>query len=626
MHETARTGRVTGARHTNPGPGAHIVDDGVLFRVWAPRRTSLTLVLEGDGKRSMARRDDGYFELHVPGVGGGQRYCFELEVGTRADPASRFQPNGVFGPSMVVDHASFAWTDAGWGGAPPPHRQVIYELHVGTFTHEGTWAGAAKKLPELAALGVTTVEIMPIAEFSGRFGWGYDGVFFFAPFHRYGAPDDLRAFVDAAHATGLAVILDVVYNHCGPVGSVLNDFSDRYFSQHQSDWGAGFNLDGEESQPVRDFMRANARQWIEHYHFDGLRFDAVHALVDQSPEHILDELSRNAREAAGRKPLFIVGENEAQDVRRLKTPATRQAGLDSMWNEDFHHAAFVRLTGRREAYFTDYWGTANEFASMARWGCLYQGQWYSWQKNGRGTDTRALASSALVCFLENHDQIANTGFGERLHHSVDPCLWRAMTALLLLGPGVPMLFQGQERASRAPFTYFADHEGDLAQAVRNGRIEFLAQFLTLRDPEMVSRIPDPTDERGFRRCQLDWQPTPEGGRALKLHGDLLRLRREDPVISQVGTADVEIASAALTEDVLVVRYRADAGERMLLLNLGERVTLRMNDALLATPFDTKWSMAWCSERVDYGGRGVAEAFGPGQWDLQARCAWLLELR
>jgi maltooligosyltrehalose trehalohydrolase len=603
--------------------GARVVDEGTVFTVWAPRQKSLTLMLEGRGAHEMETLPDGYFRLHCRDVGAGQKYWYQLAEDRRPDPVSRFQPDGVFGPSMVIDHSAFEWSDDGWTGAPPAHQQVIYEMHIGTFTPAGTWSAAQERLPELAAIGITTIEVMPVAEFAGRFGWGYDGVFFFAPFHHYGTPDDVKRFIDGAHAAGLAVILDVVYNHIGPVGSVLHEFSDTYFSAHESDWGRGFNFDGANAAPVRQFMRANVLHWVEDYHFDGLRFDAVHAVVDRSPEHLIDEVTRVCREARAPRRLFMVAENEAQEVAYLTRDDNGGGGVDATWNEDWHHSAFVALTGRREAYFTDYAGTAPEFASMARWNFLYQGQWYSWQKKGRGTDARHLPSSAFVSFLENHDQVANTDFGKRLCYEVNPSLWRAMTSLLLLGPHIPMLFQGQERASTEPFLYFADHDGDLAEAVRKGRLEFLSQFPSLRDQNILRRMPAPSDEVAFRRCRLQRTDSRHAAESLKLHGDLLRLRRDDPVLSALGTSETAIAASAPTPAVAVLRYERAREERLVLVNLGTLTTLEMNDALLAAPSGQKWDMTWCSEHADYGGRGIVESFGDGQWTLQPHCAWML---
>src|SRR5262245_50295717 len=409
--------------------GARVADDGVVFTVWAPRHTALALVLDSGGQFQMERLPGGYFRQSVPVARVNQRYWFKLPQGLRPDPASRFQPDGPLGPSMIVDPRAFVWTDDEWPGSVPPHRQVVYELHLGTFTKAGTWAAAQQRLPQLAALGVTTLEVMPIAEFAGRFGWGYDGVLLFAPFHVYGEPDDARRFVDAAHAQGLGVILDVVYSHLGPVGNFLSDFSDTYFGDHETAWGRGFNLDGWNAAPVRSFMRANVRHWLQEYHFDGLRFDATHAIVDRSPEHIVDELTRCGRDARAPRRVYMVVESETQDVSLLRTDEAGGRGVDSLWNEDWHHSSYVALTGQREAYFTDYRGTTDEFAAMARLNLLYQGQWYSWQQKNRGGDARHFPGSAFVCFMENHDQVANTGLGTRLYNTIDRGLWRTLSAL-----------------------------------------------------------------------------------------------------------------------------------------------------------------------------------------------------
>jgi len=605
-----------------PELGAHVGKDGVTFTVWAPRHRSLVLRLE-DRDLSMEPGEDGYFSLTVADARPGQRYSFKIGNALRPDPASRFQPEGVLGPSAIVDPSSFPWTDAGWTGAPPRHRNVLYEMHIGTFTTAGTWGAARAQLQRLADLGVTTLEILPVAEFSGRFGWGYDGVYLFAPFHEYGTPDDARVFINDAHRVGLSVILDVVYNHLGPVGNFLPEFSESYFAEHDTDWGRGFNIDGPHSHPVREFMKANVRQWIREYHFDGLRFDAIHSMADRSSEHIIHELTRHAREVAEPRRLYVIAENEAQNVAFLADDTEKgPGGLDGLWNEDWHHSAFVALTGQNEAYCTDYEGTANEFAAMARWNLLYQGQWYSWQKQGRGTDSREHSSSRFVCFLENHDQVANTGRGVRLHHRAGTARWRAMVSLLLLGPSVPMLFQGQECATTSPFTYFADQEGELAEAVRKGRLEFLSQFPSLCDPETREVLPNPADEVAFRACKINWCGHPGSEEARLLHTDLLTLRRSDAVLATLGTSATRIASSAPTPSVVLLRYSTDAEERLILVNLGPRTTLRMNDPLLAAPHGRRWAMSWCSERAVYGGSGVAGLEPAGMWTLQANCAWL----
>ena len=608
---------------SQPALGAIVDADGTVFTVWAPSQREVALVLDGETEIPMAPAGAGYFSVTAKGVRAGRRYQFGLEQGLRADPVSRFQPDGPFGPSLVVDPHAFTWKTSGWEGAPPRHRQIVYEMHVGTFTTGGTWASARERLPHLASLGITTLEVMPIAEFDGRFGWGYDGVFLFAPYHHYGTPDDARAFVDAAHGLGLAVILDVVYNHLGPSGNFLPEFSTSYFASHETDWGRGFNLDGECSAPVRHFMRENVRHWIEEYRFDGLRFDAAHALVDTSPTHIVQELTEYGRAVAAPRRIFVSVENESQNTSLVRV-TDGDAGVDSLWNEDWHHSAFVALTGRREAYFTDYRGTAGEFASMARWNLLYQGQWYSWQKQPRGTDARRHPSAAFVCFLENHDQVANTGTGRRLHQFSDRSKWRALSSLLLLGPGVPLLFQGQEEAIDQPFTYFADHQEPLAELVRNGRLDFLSQFPSLTSTETREQLPVPNDGAMFDRCRLEWREPETGREARRLYGDLIGLRQRDVVLSAVGTFDASIDSSSPTSDLVLIRYSRGADARLLVINLGPLTTCPMNDPLLAPGAGRRWELLFCSERPAYGGTGVDETFNQGCWRLQSHCAWFFQ--
>ena len=571
-------------------PGARIDTDGVTFTVWAPRHRSVVLRLD-EQDIAMQPERDGYFSTTVADARAGQRYWFMVEGRLLPDPASRFQPDGVSGPSAIVDPRSFPWTDAEWTGAPPAHRNVVYEMHLGTFTSAGTWGAARTQLQRLADLGVTTLEILPVAEFSGRFGWGYDGVFLFAPYHEYGTPDDARVFINDAHRLGLSVILDVVYNHLGPVGNVLPQFSDWYFAEHDTDWGRGFNVDGPQSAPVRQFMRANVRHWIREYHFDGLRFDAIHSIHDRSSEHIVRELTRHARAVAAPRRLYVVAENESQNVAFLEAGGDNGSGaLDGLWNEDWHHSAFVALTGQNEAYCTDYDGSANEFASMARWNLLYQGQWYSWQKQLRGTDARGFAGAAFVCFLENHDQVANTGRGVRLHQLTNPARWRAMVSLLLLGPSVPMLFQGQECATTSPFTYFADHEGELAEAVRTGRLDFLSQFPTLADPETRAHAAEPgrRDRLSPLQDQLVWSSGVGGGKA-SAHGSP-GLRRSDWFCRRWAHRPHRWRRLLRRRAVVLLRYSAGDEERLILVNLGRRTTLRMNDPLLAPPSRQRWVM------------------------------------
>ena len=602
--------------------GAIPHQQGVLFSVWAPAQSSVALALDGEKERSMDRSAGGFFTLDVTGARPGQRYRFRIAQGLRPDPASRFQPEGPLGPSQVVDPTSFRWNDRAWTGTVPRHRHVLYEMHIGTFTREGTYSAAVEHLPALVDLGVTTLELMPLAEFAGRFGWGYDGVNLFAPTRVYGAPDDLRRFVDAAHRHGLGVILDVVYNHFGPVGNFFPEFSKTVHGR-PGEWGDTINYDGEGSRPVREFIVENAAYWIREFHFDGLRIDATHGIHDTSENHIIGEICQAVRSAAQGREVLIVGESEPQDTRLLKDSGAYRDGLDAIWNEDWHHSAFVALTGRRHAYFTDYRGTAQEFASMARHGFLYQGQWYTWQKQPRGGVSFGLPGSRTVWFLENHDQVANTGLGDRLYHQVDRARWRALTALLTLGPALPMLFQGQEFGSSRPFSYFADHEGTLADDVEKGRLKFLSQFPNLATPAMQEILPKPSDPRTFEASKLDDGERTSDNALFRLHRDLLRLRRDDEVLRDVGSERVQVETSAQETRVVLIRYVSAAGHRLLVINLADDYLCPMNDPLLAPVADKRWQHVWSSEHPDYGGSGITEFPDEGPWLIAGGSATFL---
>ena len=602
--------------------GALVGNAGTTFRVWAPAQRRLSLRLDDGSELPMRKDAEGFFTIEVPDARPGRRYWYQTEQALRADPASRFQPEGPLGPSEIVDLHQFPWSDNRWRGVDPSHRQVFYEMHIGTFTQEGTWAAAIERLPQLADLGVTTLEVMPIASFPGRFGWGYDGVHLFAPTQQYGAPHDVQRFVDQAHALGLAVILDVVYNHFGPVGNFFAEFAPS-INGEPGEWGDSINYDGDCSRWVRDFMKENAAYWIREFHFDGLRIDAVHAIRDTSDEHVIAEICRSARDAAPRRNVFIVGECETQDTRLLRHTGKYSDGLDAIWNEDWHHAAFVRLTGRRQAYFTDYRGTAQEFASMARHGFLYQGQWYSWQKHGRGGYALGLPGSRFVSFLENHDQVANTGVGVRLHRLADQSLWRAMTAMLLLGPALPLILQGQEFGSSRPFVYFADHEPELAEAVERGRLEFLAQFPSLATSDMQAAIPQPAAAHSFERCKLLDDERGADNPSVRLYRDLLRLRTTDSVLSQLGADDVAIESSAPCDGLVLLRYLGPQEHRLLVVNLADERVFAMNDPLLAPLPQTTWRHLWSSDQLQYGGNGVIRFADAASWTIPARSATLL---
>ncbi len=497
-------------------------------------------------------------------------------------------------------------------------------MHIGTFTPEGTWAAAAEQLPELAAAGLTVIEMMPIADFAGEFGWGYDGVDLFAPTRLYGTPDNLRAFIDKAHSLGMGVILDVVYNHLGPEGNYLRAYSDDYFTdRYENDWGDSLNFDGPNSQAVREFFLTNARYWIEEFHFDGFRFDATQNICDDSAEYIVGEIGRAARAAAGKRSIILIAENEPQRAKLVRPRAAGGDDLDALWNDDFHHSALVALTGRNEAYYSDYRGHPQEFISAAKYGYLFQGQPYLWQDAPRGEPAFDLAPQAFVCFIENHDQVANSAFGERVHLQSSPGRYRAMTALLLLGPWTPMLFQGQEFGATSPFVYFSDASGDLRAAIQKGRFNFLKQFPSTASAETQSQLPPPSDRETFTRCKLQFAEREAMKSIYDLHRDLLRLRREDARFREQRPRAID--GAALSAASFVLRYFSENGaDRLLIVNLGQRSALEpLPEPLLAPPLGFRWETLWTSESVCYGGPGPSDVVTARRWILPAEAAVVL---
>ena len=605
---------------------------GVHFRVWAPDHPGLTLVLDddGSGRASEIRMEPeagGYFSVLAPRARAGARYRFRVPGGRLLqDPASRLQPEGPHGPSEVVDPSAFEWSDGSWPGVDLV-GQVLYEMHVGTFTPAGTWEAASRQLDELRTAGITVVEMMPVADFPGRFGWGYDGVDFFAPTRLYGRPDDLRRFVDRAHAAGLGVVLDVVYNHVGPDGSCHKAFAADYFTdRYDNEWGEAINFDGPNAAGVREFYLANAAYWVSEFHFDGLRLDATQAIHDASPCHILGEISVAARAAARGRRVLLVAENESQDTRTVRPIAEGGYGLDAVWNDDYHHSALVALTGRNEAYYTDHLGGAQEFVSAAKYGYLYQGQRYAWQRKDRGTPTWGLAPAAFVTFIENHDQVANSGRGRRARQLTSPGRYRALTALTLLGPGTPMLFQGQEFGSSSPFLYFADQRGGLSGAIRAGRAEFLAQFPSLAGEAMQRQLADPGAVETFERCRLDFAERERHAPIYALHRDLLRLRREDSCF-RAAQEPRRVDGAVLAPDALALRFFGPGGhhdDRLLLVNLGRDLPLRVApEPLLAPPAGLRWEVLWSSEDAAYDGGGTPGIVTPDGLRIPGEAAVVL---
>jgi maltooligosyltrehalose trehalohydrolase len=609
--------------------GAEIAQNGAHFRIWAPNAKNITLHIITKIERLsiiMTSEAGGYSSCFVPDVGPGALYQFQLDNDETLypDPASRYQPLGPHGPSRLENINHFNWSDAHWQGVAQANN-VIYEVHIGTFTQKGTLQAAADELPELAALGITLIELMPVNEFEGDFGWGYDGVALFAPYHGYGTPDDLRDFIDRAHALGMGVILDVVYNHVGASGCYLHKFSNDYFSvRYKSDWGDVFNFDGKNSQPVRELIITNAVYWIKEFHFDGFRLDATQQIFDSSDEHIISAVASAARAAAGNRKIYIVGENEPQQKKLVTSIQAKGYGLDSLWNDDFHHAARVALTGRTDAYYTDYKGKPQEFVASIKYGFLFQGQWYKWQKQRRGSASLDLPATRFVHYLQSHDQVANGGRGKRIHQLSHPALLRALTGLLLLGPQTPMLFQGQEFGASSPFLYFADNNVGMAEVVAKGRNQFLFQFPTLATPAMRSYLYRPEDISTFKQCKLNLDERQTNADIYQLHKELLHLRKTNPVLSGQELSHVD--GAAISSTVFIIRYFSTVSnqDRLLVVNLGRDFLLSpVPEPLLAPHENHDWTLGWSSEYPQYGGHGACDVSTHDDWLMPGFSAALL---
>lgn len=607
--------------------GALSSDGTARFRVWAPEAARVDVVFEdgNDQPFALTREDGGYFSGVTSTSARLYKYLLDA-TGPYPDPCSRFQPQGVHGPSLLVDPSAFAWTDAKWPGIGIA-RQVIYELHIGTLTPEGTFDAAATKLEYLRDLGITVVELMPVAECPGRWNWGYDGVQIYAPYHVYGEYEALKRFVDGAHALGLAVILDVVYNHLGPDGNYLPHFSPHYFSKrYRTEWGDPFNTDEAHNAGAREFLIGNACHWIREFHLDGFRLDATQAIFDSSKTHLLAELTQRARAIAQPRSIIFIAENEPQCSEHLLPVEAGGFGMDAMWNDDFHHSARVALTGSRDGYFHDYTGRAQELLSCVRRGFLYQGQWYEWQKHSRGSPLHGREAAACVVFLQNHDQVGNTATGVRIHSHSAAARYRALAAVTLLAPQTPMLFMGQEFGASTTFTFFADHTEKLSRQVHTGRREFIGQFRAYADGRLQALIPDPRAERTFLDSKLDWDECSRHPHMLSLHRDLLRLRAADPVISRQDVAAID--GATLSEHSFALRwFDAYHGDRLLIVNLSSELDARsIAEPLLAPPRGSGWQTLWNSEAPEYGGLGAFEPVadhGRGAWQIQAQCAVLL---
>ncbi|WP_240476708.1 malto-oligosyltrehalose trehalohydrolase [Geminicoccus roseus] len=499
------------SRVHNMPHGAEILADGrVRFRLWGPGHTRIELALDDRDPIAMQSGQDGWHELVTHDARAGTRYHFVLPDGLRVpDPASRYQPDDVHGPSEVIDPAAHAWTDGAWQGRPW-HEAVIYELHVGTFTEAGTFLAVVDRLDDLVDLGVTAIQLMPLSDFPGKYNWGYDGVLPYAPDSSYGRPEDLKVLVQEAHARGLMVLLDVVYNHFGPEGNYLGTYAPVYFTdRHHTPWGAAVNYDGPSSQPVRDFVLHNAMYWLDEFHLDGLRLDAVHAIIDDSPQHLLDELRGIVGSLSASRHVHLILENEENEARRLGDDVAQ-------WNDDLHHVLHTAATGEGDAYYQEYLGDTEKLGRALAEGFAFQGDMMRYRGHARGESSAHLPPIAFIGFVQNHDQIGNRAFGERLHMLAPDKAVRAVTAACHLAPQVPMLFMGEEWATSRPFTFFCDFSDELGQAVHAGRLKEFSRFPQFADPEVRSRIMHPQAEATFRAAKLAWDE-----RAGSPHRDML---------------------------------------------------------------------------------------------------------
>lgn len=578
---------MTTRRHRMPFGTERLSDGTSRFRLWAPAANQVILCLfDDDDERAleMSAAEDGWFEVSTSAARTGMRYAFRV-TGEHSDgrlrlpdPASRFQPDGVHAPSEIIDPDGFSWPDrAAWRGRPW-EEAVFYELHLGTFSPEGSFSGAAARLGQLAELGVTAVELMPLATFPGQRNWGYDGVLPFAPDASYGRPDELKALVQAAHQHGLMIFLDVVYNHFGPEGNYLHLYAPAFFNdQHQTPWGAAINFDGDHSRPVRDFFINNALYWIEEYCFDGLRLDAVHSIIDDSQPDILIELAEAVREGPGRERLVhLVLENDRNESHYLaRQPDGAAYWYRAQWNDDFHHAAHLLMTGEQDGYYADYASEPTRLlARCLAEGFAYQGEPSPFRDGApRGEPSAGLPSSAFIQLIQNHDQIGNRAFGERIATLSAPEAIRALTAILLLAPSPPLLFMGQEWMTERPFLYFCDYQGDLAAAVTNGRRREFARFERFADPKARERIPDPNDPHTFERSRLDWGALGDDAQHRawwQLHQQLLQLRQRQIVPRLAGSDPSDSRYQLLGQHALQVQWQLGDGALLTLTaNLGE---------------------------------------------------------
>lgn len=595
--------------------GATYLGEGVCrFDVWAPlaQRIELHLVEPVERLVPMEQAERGYHTAVAHQVEAGSLYYFRIQGGSdRPDPASRLQPRGVHGPSQVVS-PDFGWDDASWRGLPID-CYVIYEAHVGTMTPEGTLDAIACRLDELRDLGITAIELMPVAQFPGKRNWGYDGVYPFAVQQSYGGPEALKRLVDGCHRRGIAVVLDVVYNHIGPEGNYLGEFGPYFTTRYRTPWGPAMNFDGPHSDEVRRFFVDNALYWITEFHVDALRLDALHAILDTSPFPFVEELGVRVHEEVNGlgRSVYLIGESASNDARLVRSRERGGYGLDGHWNEDFHHSLHAVLTGERFGYYQDF-GELRHLATAHRDGFVYSGQYSSYCRRRHGSSSRDIPASRFVVFAQNHDQVGNRMLGERLSHLVSFEEAKMAAGIVLLSPFIPLLFMGEEYGEVAPFQYFVSHsDPDLVEAVRRGRQEEFSAF------EWQGEPPDPQDEATFQRAKLNWQLRYEGQHAVLLdfHRELIRLRRDLPALAHLSKDDLEIAFDEENEVMTVRRWQGE-DVAVIVYHFGnERKTVS-----LALPCG-RWHRELDSAEERWWGPGSTV---PREWDSQGEVTLVID--
>ncbi len=590
-----------------PPQGAHLDDQGVRYRIWAPKCRRLDVEIygvQGGIARTIAmdREADGAFTGVDPQGAAGDLYKYRLDGGPSfPDPTSRWQPMGIHGPSMVIDPGRYAWQDAGWRRSALRDLS-IYELHIGAFTPEGTFRAAMERLPDLRALGVTAIEIMPIADFPGGRNWGYDGVCLYAPSRAYGHPNDLRALVDAAHGQGLTVILDVVYNHFGPDGNYLGCYIGEYLDEtRKTPWGGAIRYGSPEYLPLREFVAENPGYWMREFHIDGFRLDATHAIVDESPRHILQEITAKIHALGG----FAIAEDSRNESRVLLSESEGGLGFDGVWADDYHHVLRVTHTGENESYLGDFRGGLEEVIDTLGHGWHYRGKFSPGKKGRRGTESRHLALEKFIHCISNHDQIGNRAFGDRFSDVVHRDAYLAASALLCLGPYTPLLFMGQEWAASTPFLFFTDHPRELGEAVKLGRRDEFRDFKAFRDPEVLQRIPDPQAEQTFRNSKLAWdEAESDNKRFVKtLYTACLALRHSEPAFRPASRNAVQ--AEALPCGLGALRLADAAGDWLMLFDLiGEHSGSLQQHTICAPITGRQWKTQLSTNESRFGGSGA----------------------